>query len=334
MVILMLRHPMDHDIVEDINNRIYVVVGNQHPPNGLIAYLKYIPGNGAGIWVRQGMPFKRVLKAYGVKSLHTYLPRHQEFVYDPVLNSYVPMVNKSSILKYYYPEIRLHEILSRVDDELEFSVIEFIDILRKHSRLSVNDLGITGSLLTKTHNVNVSDVDMVIYGCNNALEFMDCVSYFDKAKLTYEDLVKQSNTYGLDVDTLARINPPYKRILVRGKEVNVIFVDNSPPPRYGSRIYVNLGVMEVVAEVIGGNCRSLMYPSIAEVSRIKDVILGDSSLARLIKYVVSYEGLYSYQLFLGGNLRIRGLIQMVIPDHEYQLLVGGIEEPGYVIPRD
>lgn len=65
----MLRLPRDHDIVEDVNNRFLVVVGNLHPPNRLIAYLKYIKTYEETIWKHGNTYYERVLKTYGVKSL-------------------------------------------------------------------------------------------------------------------------------------------------------------------------------------------------------------------------------------------------------------------------
>lgn len=330
----MFRLPRDHDIVEDSLGRLYVVIGNLHPPDRLIAYLKYVPTTAKTLWTRGSTCYDRVLKTYGVRSLHKYLRGLQEFNYDPVFNTYVPTVKRSSIIRYYYPEVRLRELISCVNDELELAVVEFTDMLRSYAGISVTCLGVTGSLLTKTHNVNVSDADVVIYGCKPALDFIEHLNDFLKVKLDRVDLIKQAEVYGLDPKVLSMVAPPYKKLLIRNKEINVLFVDDAPPPRYGSKMYLNLGVVEAIVQIYGNDCRALMYPSIAPVEKVINIVSGSygEDIIENIKYVVSYEGLYSYTLFLGGTLVVRGILQLVLPDECYRILVGGIEERGYVIP--
>ncbi len=330
----MLRPPRDHDVVEDVFGRISVVVGDLHPPNGLIAYVKYVMVDEKTLWSRNGLYYRRVLKTYGVRSLHKYLPQHQELVYDPVLNTYVPMVNLRYVRSYYYPELRFQEILSKSDDELELAVLEFADLFRAYVGSVGNSLGVTGSLLTKTHNVGVSDIDVVVYGCKCSTEFLESVGNFTSLKPSYETLVRQSAVYGLPPEVLGRIYPPFKRLLVKGRVVNVMFVNDASNPRYGSEIYVNLHPIELIVEVLDHDCRSLYYPSITYVYEVLDVLhpKGSNLSYGEITSIVSYEGLYSYTSYLGGRLRVRGILQKVIPTNKYRVLVGGIEEPGYVIP--
>lgn len=330
----MLRPPRDHDIVEDVFGRISVVVGNLHPPNGLIAYVKYVRTDGKTLWSRNGVYYERVLKTYGVRSIHKYLPQHQELVYDPVLNTYVPVVNLRHVRSYYYPELRFQEILSKSEDELELVVLEFVDLLRSYIGGVGNSLGITGSLLTKTHNVKVSDIDIIIYGCKCSTELLGSIGNFTSLKPSYEMLVRQSAIYGLPPEVVGRIYPPFKRLLVRGRMVNIMFVDDASNPRYGSEIYVNLHPVELIVEALSYDCRSLYYPSITYIYKVIDIIYpkGVTLDYGRITSIVSYEGLYSYISYLGGRLRVRGILQRVIPTNKYRVLVGGIEEPGYIIP--
>ncbi len=330
----MLRPPRDHDIVVDHLMRIYVVVGNLHPPNGLIAYLKYVRSDTKTLWGRGGTYYERVLKTYGVKSLHKYLTTHQELVLDPILNAYVPVVNLMHVRSYYYPELRFKEILSRAEDELELTVLEFADLLRTNCGHVSDSLGVTGSLLTKTHNVNTSDVDVVMYGCNSSAGFLESIDRFESLRPTQEVLMRYSKTYGIPAEVLGKIYPPFRGLMVRGKVVNVIFVDDSTQPRYGSEIYVNLLPVELVVEVPGRECTSLYYPSEARVDKVVEVLYPkkDALLSDGVESVVSYEGLFSYALYVGGRLRVRGLLQRIIPTNKYRVLVGGVEEPGYVIP--
>lgn len=330
----MLRPPRDHDIVENLLGGILVVVGNTHPPNGLIAYLKYVGSDGRTLWHRGNTYYERVLKSYGVRNLHKYVRMFQEFTFDPVLNAYVPFIKSAYIRNYYYPEVRFQELLSRAEDELELAVLEFADMFRSYVGGVSSSLGVTGSLLTKTHNAEVSDADVVIYGCKCSKEFMDGVENFTSLRPGYEALVRQSKTYGLPIEILSKIYPPFKKLLVRGKAVNIIFVDDLQHPRYGSEVYVTLRPVELLVEVLGNNCESLFYPSTSHIYKVIDVLHPkNTDLKREpVTTIVSYEGLFSYQLYLGGRLRIKGLLQKILPTNEYRVLVGGVEEPGYIIP--
>lgn len=330
----MYRPPRDHDIVEDVDKSFLVVVGNLHPPNGLIAYLKYVRTNKRTLWKYGDTYYERILKTYSVRNLHQYVSKHQEFTYDEILNTYVPLIKLSSIRVYYYPELRFREIMSKASDELELTVLEFSDILRTYVKNVSNYLGVTGSLLTKTHNVEASDIDMTIYGCRCSSEFLESLNNLSTSRPTHEEISKQSKTHGLPFEVVAKIYPPFKKLLIRGKVINVIFVDDSQTHRYGSEIYVNLHPIELVADIRPYDCRSLFYPSTAYIDRVFEVKYPESYVRHHdIAYVVSYEGLYSYVLYRGGRLRIRGILQKIIPNNKYRVLVGGIEEPGYVIPH-
>ncbi|MEM2376528.1 MAG: nucleotidyltransferase domain-containing protein [Sulfolobales archaeon] len=329
----MIRPPRDHDIVGDDRNRFLIVIGNLHPPNGLIAYLKYVESAEETLWRYRNVFYKRVLESYGVKTLHKNIPKYQKFIYDYVFGTYVPVINLGIIKNYYYPEIRFREIISKASDELELTLLEFTDILMRYIKNINNYIGVTGSLLTKTHNVNVSDIDVVIYGCKCSKEFLESLSNFNILRPTYEELLKQSTIHGLPIEVLTRIYPPFKKLLINDKLINVIFVDDSQPPRYGSEIYVNLHPIELIAEVRPRDCKSLFYPSIAYIDKVIEITHPKNiSSHDEITYIASYEGLYSYVLYLGGRLRIRGILQKIIPTGKYRALVGGIEEPGYVIP--
>lgn len=249
-----------------------------------------------------------------------------------MLGTHVPTINLSSIRTYHYPEVRFREIRSKASDELEYAVLNFTDTLRMYVKNVNNYIGVTGSLLTKTHNVRVSDIDVVLYGCKCSMDFMESLSNFRTVRPSYAELSKHSILHDLPLDALVDIYPPFKKLIVGDKVINVIFVDDSQPPRYGSEIYVNLHPVELVVDVEPHNCSSLFYPSTATIERVVESQSPKLYDLHNIGSVVSYEGIYSYALYRGGRLRVRGILQKVISSGKHRVLVGGIEEPGYVIP--
>jgi len=330
----MLRPPRDHDIVEDCGGRLYTVVGNVHPPNKLVAYVKYIPVDTETPWRRGDVFYERVLRTYGVKSMHKTASMFQGVEWDPVFNTYIPVIRYSQVSKYYYPEVRLWEIISRASDDVEVALLTFIDVIRGCMNVTYSSLGITGSLLPKIHNPKISDLDVVIYGCREAREFVEsCINNFKKVVLDNDKLVNQSRIYGISTAALRKILAPYKKLLVNGREANVLFVDNTQPKHYGSEVYLNLHPVELEVTVYGGDCRALFYPCEAVVERFNIVRPANINLdGGGIASIISYEGLYSYALYRGGKLRVRGLLQKVIPINEYRVIIGALEEPGYAIP--
>ena len=333
---------LDHDHLEDIHGNIYVAVGNVHPPSNVIAYLKYIPVSGKTIWCRGSVCYERVIKKYGVRNVMNTVKHYQEYSYDPVFGSKIPQVGLDKIVKVYKPNERLREIMKKPRDDLELEVIELVDEIERHVGVGVGSVGIDGSILVGIHNPRYSDIDLVIYGCKESIyftEYLNSVKSLGRlpSDRALKHLLSQSEIYGLGVDLIRNIQPPYKRLWFKGRrEVNVTFVDRHTY-RYGDVVFKPLTPVEVIVNVEGGSCTSLFYPSYTYVNEVKDVKgMPSPDLIHEVKnrltYVINYEGIFSYILYKGGEVRVKGLLELVLPHSYYVVIVGAIENPGYVIP--
>ncbi len=330
---------LDHDHVEDIENCIYVVIGNMHPPGAIFAYKKYIPTSRKTLWRRRDMYFERVIKRYGVRNVMNSIRNIQEYSYDPVLDAKVPKLLLRNIKKHYKPRDRLTEIMRHCEDELEYLVLEVIDRLRLCTNLSYESIGVTGSILVKIHNPNISDIDLIIYGHRETLEVVSsCHNCFEKMpkELLLRRLEGQAKIYGIDIKYLRKIEPPYKNLWFKGKNVNIMFCSGYCE-RYGEHVFRQLGIVDVKLNVSPGMCEALFYPSRACVDKVEEIYVRSrevkfEDLRRDIKYIISYESIFSYVLFRGGKLRVKGILEKVYPENYYVIIVGAIEEPGYVLP--
>ena len=333
---------LDHDHLEDIHGNIYVVIGNVHPPSKVIAYLKYVPVSGRTIWCRGNVCYERVIKKYGVRNVMSTIKHYQEYSYDPVFGTKTPQVSLNKITNVYKPNERLWEIMRKPRDDLELEVIDLVDEIERYIGIKVNNVGIDGSILAGIHNPKYSDIDLIIYGCRESIYFTECLSNIKSlgslpSNRALKHLLSQSEIYGLSVDLIKNIQPPYKRLWFRGRrEVNVAFVDRYTY-RYGDVVFKPLTPVEIIINIEGGSCTSLFYPSYTYVNEVKDVRgVSNPDLVREIKnrliYVISYEGIFSYVLYKGGELLVRGLLELVLPQSYYVVIVGAIENPGYVIP--
>jgi len=82
-----------------------------------------------------------------------------------ILNITFSAVPFTKIARYYMPEERLNELLdSKHRDLLQEKAVELALTISDESGVSVDDLGITGSILIDIHNVRFSDIDLTVYG--------------------------------------------------------------------------------------------------------------------------------------------------------------------------
>ncbi len=318
---------LTHDYVEDVEGRLYVIVGDEHPPNAYVAFLKYVPTTEQAPWSRRGTHYARVIRAYGARNVFPASGRVGLLQYDPVLGAEVPILHKDLIARAYHGRDRLREILSEASDELEEVVCEAVDALSRVCGIGPGSVGVTGSILPGIHSIKVSDIDIVIYGCRDSLLLADCVGDAfptQPPRVLKRRVVREAALYGLGPDDILGVMPPYKARLLRGRELNFVMARDRPR-RYGKRVLTPVGVFEGVLDVEPGSCEALMYPGEAPVSRNVEV-----RGCRVVS-VITYENFFTYALYLGGRLRVSGVLERVDGGEECVVVVGTRENPGYVI---
>ena len=318
---------LTHDYVEDVEGRLYVIVGDEHPPNAYFAFLKYVPTSERTPWYRRGTHYARVIKAYGARNVFPASERVGILRYDPVIGAEVPVLERDRIARIYRGRARLNEILREASDELEEAVCDVIDALSRVCGIWPGSVGVTGSLLPGIHSLEVSDIDVVVYGCRDSLLLAECVSDAFPAqppRMLERRAVREATLYGLDPSSILAVMPPYKARLLGGRELNFVMA-RERPRRYGRRVLTPLGVFEGVLEVEPGSCEALMYPGEARVSNRVEV-----GGCRIVS-VVTYENFFTYALYIGGELRVSGVLERVDDGEECVVVVGSRENPGYVI---
>ncbi|MEM0348755.1 MAG: hypothetical protein QXD24_01025 [Candidatus Caldarchaeum sp.] len=160
---------LDHDFVETGDGWIFGVVSNTHPPGRILAYLKYIPGD--GVWTRDGIAYKRVLATYSmrevVQMVESVRKSRPEYVYmDPSTGEEFVYVPVERVVKHYRCEEGLTRILERPVNRVEAVCAELVNQLSSLSGLSYGFFGVSGSLLLRLFNP-AADIDLVVYGGEN-----------------------------------------------------------------------------------------------------------------------------------------------------------------------
>jgi predicted nucleotidyltransferase len=327
-----MEKPKDRDFVETHEGLIFCVVGYLHPSDRYTAYLKYLP-DPEGRWSRGGTRYARTLPYYHVSQVeNTYnilKERYPRYLHScPVRNITVSSVPCDSVRTYHRPRERLRSILTGGPrDDLEQRLADLVARLTEPSGIEAGDIGVTGSILTRSHNPEFSDIDLTVYGQTASRRLKQTLTLgrgedlkpYDAEKkeewsrsrsrrlpLTYKDLMgfaERRWNYGVFEGTYFSIHPTR--------------TDDEITESYGDNTYRRLGEVEGEAR-IEDSPESIYLPA--------RYALGDveTDADAEITEVVSYEGLYCDMFEPGERIRFRGALELVqgVTDH-HRVVVGG-----------
>ncbi len=341
----MVRKPKDRDFVQTREGMFFCVTGYLHPPDRYTAYLKYSPAT-RGKWQDAETAYRRELEYYHVRNVAAtlrFLEQHypQYVHYCPVRDITFSMVPREYVKRYYVPEERLKDILAHPRDSLEEEICAFVSELVTISGVKRGVLGITGSTLIGIHNPRFSDIDLLVYGLENALQVRAalkekrsgrihpvvgeerekwCASVTGRFPLSFDEaryLVARRWNYGYFDDRYFSIHPTR--------------TDDEIRERYGERVYRGKGEMTVSA-VVADAGESLFMPAVYRVEHVR-VLEGDEGAGPLLREIVSYEGLYRDVVDSGQRVEARGKLESV-NDRYYRLVIGTtmLGGAGYVKP--
>ncbi|RLF03176.1 MAG: hypothetical protein DRJ59_01440 [Thermoprotei archaeon] len=340
------RRVKDRDYVETLEGLMFCVVGYLHPPNMYTAYLKYIPSN-EGPWERRGVKYSRVLRRYHVlhvkETFKLLRERYPHYIHHcPVRNITMSMVPKKYVKRYYFPEIRLKQLLDEGGrDPLERDAVALCEYLSEASGVPLAKWGVTGSILLGIHNPNFSDIDLTVYGLREAKAVREFLmsSISDKStpirrlknvelKEWCERQAKEFRLVSKDFWSIAlrRWNYGY----FRGKRyfsIHPIREDSEIKERYGEKKFINMGAIEGTA-TIADSSESLFLPA---VYRVEDVVITKGKQVNDVKELVSYEGVFCDMAEEGEKVRFRGKLEKVVNSSgtEYYRVLVGSTEVGY-----
>ena len=342
-----MRKFRDRDYLLTKDGLFFVVVGNVHPSDKVIAYLKYVPDE-TGFWGRGDEKFKRVLRHYTIPSLKETFKlleeKYPQYLYkDKNLNITMSFVPVTYIEKHFKPEERLKEILEcSTQDELMSKVLELVKLISNESNVSLNSFGVTGSILINIHRVEFSDIDLIIYGKNNSYKVKDTLLnlYRDPTSGVRKFLkdefkewcVKVSNLYRIELDDARKIcERKWNRGIFDGTlfSIHPVKVEEEISNSYNDFVFRPVGIVKVRATVVNAE-DSIFNPAVYEISQVK--IVEGPEIDSNIKEVVSYEGLYSDVAREGEKIEVRGKLENIINKtlgtSYYRILIGSPEANG------
>jgi hypothetical protein len=339
-----MEKPKDKDFVETLEGMLFCVVGYLHPPDRYTAYLKYVPKAG-GKWSRGGTRYSRALPYYHVSQVeNTYkllMEKHPQYLHRcPVRNITVSSVPRDMVKEYYRPRERLKSILDEgPGDKLEDKLVDLITILHGLSGLSTGDLGVTGSILTRSHSLDFSDMDLTVYGREASIRLKETVvemrkeesviQPFSSAKkevwsmgraekhmMSFEELMDFAErrwNYGVFRDTYFSIHP--------------VRTDDEIIESYGDFFYKQLGTVSGKAEV-SESFESIYLPAVYRV--VESELEGGGGVE--VTEIVSYEGLFCDMFEPGEKVWFNGVLEQVTgKESHHRVVVGGAgSAPSYI----
>jgi predicted nucleotidyltransferase len=250
------------------------------------------------------------------------------------------MVPRKRVARYYVPEERLQEILCGPRDSLEEQVSGLALDLAAGAGVDPAALGITGSVLIMLHSPAFSDIDLTVYGLDNAWNAREALrdGKAPRVRPLDQDFVARwargiAGRFPLTVDEaryFASRRWNYGTFDGRYFSIHAIRSNDEISERYGDHIYRSQGVAQVRATVADAT-EALFMPAIYRVEGVQ-LLAGRPEAAR-VEEVVSYEGLYRDIAEAGSVIEARGTVESV--DGEPRRLVIGTMElggEGYVKP--
>jgi predicted nucleotidyltransferase len=339
-----MRKPKDRDYVETQEGLLFCVVGYLHPPDKYTAYLKYSPAQ-EGRWQRGGQAYHRELAFYHAHqvglTLDVLQARYPGYVhYCPVRNMRFSMVPHDRVRAYYHPEERLAQLVAGPADSLEEQVATLTEAICGITGISLAHLGVTGSILLGIHDPGFSDIDLSVYGRENANLLRAAlvergipgVSSLDEAFLDgwCREMAKNHGLTYRQVRWLAarRWNFAFygqRRYL----SLHPTRSDAEIREAYGDHTYRDVGVARLRA-VISEAAESIFLPAIYAIEEVQ--ILEGPAVP--VVEICAYEGLFSQVADTGQEVEAQGKLEELDGGPLHRLVIGSSRRTGteYLLP--
>lgn len=333
-------HPQQHveAVVEGFaleteDGLIFTVKGLVHPPDRIIAYLRYVP-DPAGDRERNGTRYRRVSQFQEQQAV--LRARWPAYLRDePMFGIPLQAVPRERVRLVRDPCLRLQHLFERGPaDALEETALALVELLRTTSGVSRSALGLSGSLLLGLHSA-ASDVDLVVYGEEECRAVHRAL-----AALLDDPLASVRRPRGQElaaIHTEHRTDTPlaladfarhqagkvnegsfqgcryFLRFVKRPHEV---------AERYGNPRYEPLGTVVIRARV-RDHSDSMFTPCCY---RVSDASVLEGAPRADLREIVSFRGRFTDQAGSGDWVVARGGLELVVPwqlPRFSRLVVGG-----------
>jgi predicted nucleotidyltransferase len=327
----------DRDVIHDTNGRVYVTLGYIQPKDRILSFLKYIP-HSEGKWQAHGQRYKRIFWGGGASATEGMKKAQEDYLVDDAhFGTKLLEVPKSDVQKYFSPEIRVQEILDSASrDPLEDSVASMTQTLHDTLGIPLERLGVTGSLVWKAHDPNFSDINMNIYGFENAWHLQrEYETVAEKnAHMRLREMHEWKRTMSrvveripvLPIEAMQSLFTRRMGLLCNERSIGVmpILLSGEAPITHGSESYTTITPSPVKVRMeITDDTYGLFIPALYEGESKPLEVIDGGHISRIMVYEGSFRGLIKS----GDRVEASGIIQRVTPsdpndDVFHQIMVG------------
>jgi len=310
--------PLEGFAVETGDGLIFTVKGLVHPPDGTVAYLRYVPDVAGDRW-RRGQRYRR-LSGLAVQ-LAELRARGLDYVADdPALGPAVQVVPRADIRVVHDPRERLARLAARgPGGSLEKAAVELCRLVAASAGVPDEALGVTGSLLLGLQNAG-SDLDIVVYGAeecravHGALQQLmrECGPRLQPP--TSSDLASIAAAHRVDTPIS---DADFARLQARkvnegrfdGRAFFVRFVrrPDEVRERYADPVYEPLG-----GATIRGRVKDASEALFTPCRYVVGDVTCEEGPGAAVSEVVSFRGRFTDQAERGDHLHARGMVERVV----------------------
>jgi predicted nucleotidyltransferase len=320
------------DFIETFEGLIFDVKGLLHPPDRVIAYLRYVP-DGRGGRKRAGTKYRKV---YSLCARAKLLARKwPQYVYrDPFFNREVQAVPHEKVKQYYFPAEKFAQLRRATElDQRERLAADMAETLVKEAAVSASDIGVSGSILVSLHT-SKSDIDLLLYGsdaarrCHSKLRAMVGAHSHGFAPYEKSDLRKLYTQRGLGTAISFETFAKQERMKVlqgrfRGADyfIRCIKKWDEWHEAYGDRKYYPV-CRATIRATISDNSDSIFTPCTYHI-----VNVGTTGKHPEPNQIVSFRGRFCEQARRGEHILAKGNLERAIDERgeTYRLVIG--EDP-------
>jgi predicted nucleotidyltransferase len=329
----MLMRAREGDFIESIEGLIFDVKGLVHPPDRLIAFIRYYPDE-KGSRKRQGTNYSKVYSlSERFQLLSEKFPEY--IVYDSTSDAKLCEVPIQKVRRRYKPTQKLEELRGNPKclDELEKKALELADIVKMSANIFSRKVGVSGSIMVGLHNPR-SDIDLIVYGVKNCRKVYSTMENLLGEKqgpfkpYTHEGLKALFDFRSKDtvVGFEDFVRSESRKVLqgkFMGTDYFIRFVKDwsEIDEKYGDVQYVNVGYARIKATV-ADDSESIFTPC---VYKIDDVHVFEGNSFPVTK-IASFRGRFCEQARNGEVVIAQGKVEHVIDNKRnrqyFRLLLG------------
>lgn len=319
------------DFIETSDGLIFDVKGVLHPPDRVIAYLRYVP-DGRGGRERAGIRYRKVYSLYARAKL--LARRWPEYVYhDPYLNREVQAVPVGRVRQHYLPTEKLTELQREGElNQLGRLAVDMAETLSRESEISVSQIGVSGSILVGLQTPN-SDIDLLLYGtdrarkCHSKLGSLLSDRSLGFSPYEKRDMRKLYAQRGLEAAVSFETFAIHERSKVlqgkfRGADYFIRCVKewDELEENYGHKEYHPITRVSLHA-TIDDDSQSIFTPCTYQIVDVK--VTGRARHSAPTE-IVSFRGRFCEQVRKGENILAKGILEQVVDEHgvSHRLVIG------------